>query len=190
VGSASSHQYEGIISPFIEETLEAAHAALQSASLTASRVDEILLVGGATRTPFVHRRLPEVFTKRVAKSTPTYASHGRRGRPGGNPGRILKCERKSSASTPTCPAARSGDGDARHERDLGNLPALCWVEALSLGIATLPIYRFADLPIGLHADPSTPSRQRACHRRCRNKREGTNMSERPARTRPTIVLTE
>ena len=57
----SRHEYEDMITPFIEETLEAAHTALHSASLTASQVDEILLVGGATRTPLVPRRLAEVF---------------------------------------------------------------------------------------------------------------------------------
>jgi molecular chaperone DnaK len=53
--------YEAMIAPFIEETLGAIHIALESAGLTASQVDEILLVGGATRTPMVRRRLMEVF---------------------------------------------------------------------------------------------------------------------------------
>jgi molecular chaperone DnaK len=50
-----------MIAPFIEETLGAIHIALESAGLTASQVDEILLVGGATRTPMIRRRLMEVF---------------------------------------------------------------------------------------------------------------------------------
>ena len=53
--------YEAMITPFVEETLQAIHAALQAAALTASQVEEILLVGGATRTPLVQRRLAEVF---------------------------------------------------------------------------------------------------------------------------------
>jgi len=53
--------YEEMISHFIEETLGAIHAALESASLTSSQIDEILLVGGATRTPMIRRRLQEVF---------------------------------------------------------------------------------------------------------------------------------
>ena len=53
--------YEEMISHFIEETLGAIHAALESASLTSSQIDEILLVGGATRTPMIRRRLHEVF---------------------------------------------------------------------------------------------------------------------------------
>jgi molecular chaperone DnaK (HSP70) len=50
-----------MITPFIEETLGAIHIALESAHLTSSQVDEILLVGGATRTPMIRRRLTEAF---------------------------------------------------------------------------------------------------------------------------------
>ena len=53
--------YEAMIMPFIEETLGAIHIALESAGLASSQVDEILLVGGATRTPLVRRRLAEAF---------------------------------------------------------------------------------------------------------------------------------
>ncbi len=53
--------YEEMITPFIEETLSAIHTALASAGLTASQVEEILLVGGATRTPLIRNRLNEVF---------------------------------------------------------------------------------------------------------------------------------
>jgi molecular chaperone DnaK len=52
-----------VIAPFIDETLEAVHVALESASLTSSQVDEILLVGGATRTPLIRRRLHEAFAR-------------------------------------------------------------------------------------------------------------------------------
>ena len=53
--------YETMIAPFIEETMEAIHIALKGAGLTASQVEEILLVGGATRTPMIRRRLEQVF---------------------------------------------------------------------------------------------------------------------------------
>jgi molecular chaperone DnaK len=53
--------YEAMIMPFIEETLGAIHIALESAGLASSQVDEILLVGGATRTPLIRRRLAEAF---------------------------------------------------------------------------------------------------------------------------------
>jgi molecular chaperone DnaK len=54
-------EYEHMIAPFLVETLGAVHMALESASLTASQIDEILLVGGATRTPLVRSRLADVF---------------------------------------------------------------------------------------------------------------------------------
>ena len=50
-----------MITPFIDETLEAVHTALRGANLTVSEVEQVLLVGGATRTPLVVRRLEEVF---------------------------------------------------------------------------------------------------------------------------------
>jgi molecular chaperone DnaK (HSP70) len=53
------HDYEEMIHPYIDETLEAVHIALKGAGLTVSDVDEVLLVGGATRTPLVTRRLEE-----------------------------------------------------------------------------------------------------------------------------------
>ena len=52
--------YEAMIEPYIAETLDATHIALAGARLTVSDIDEILLVGGATRTPLVSRRLEEV----------------------------------------------------------------------------------------------------------------------------------
>jgi len=56
-------EYEQMIAPYIEETLQAVHIALKGADLTASQVEEILLVGGATRTPMIARRLQEVFDR-------------------------------------------------------------------------------------------------------------------------------
>ena len=61
----SREDYEELIAPFIEETLSAIHTALESASLTSSQIDEILLVGGATRTPLICARLLEVFGKQA-----------------------------------------------------------------------------------------------------------------------------
>jgi molecular chaperone DnaK (HSP70) len=53
----SREDYEAMITPYIGETLEAVHIALKGAGLTVSDLDEVLLVGGATRTPLVQRRL-------------------------------------------------------------------------------------------------------------------------------------
>jgi molecular chaperone DnaK (HSP70) len=55
----SRDDYEAMIKPYIDETLDAVHVALSGAGLTVSDIDEILLVGGATRTPLVARRLEQ-----------------------------------------------------------------------------------------------------------------------------------
>ena len=53
----SRDEYEEMIEPYVAETLEAVHVALSGAGLTVADINEILLVGGATRTPLVQRRL-------------------------------------------------------------------------------------------------------------------------------------
>lgn len=57
----SRHDYETMIMDYIDETLDAVHIALDSAQLTVSDIDKILLVGGSTRTPLVINRLTEEF---------------------------------------------------------------------------------------------------------------------------------
>jgi len=49
--------YEAMIAPYVDETLEAIHIALKGAELAVTDIHEILLVGGATRTPLVQQRL-------------------------------------------------------------------------------------------------------------------------------------
>jgi molecular chaperone DnaK len=53
----SRHEYEDLIEPYIAETMDAVHVALSGARLAVSDLDEVLLVGGATRTPMVSRLL-------------------------------------------------------------------------------------------------------------------------------------
>ncbi len=55
--------YEAMIEPYIRETLEAVHTALKGARLTVVDIDEVLLVGGATRTPLVGERLQQEFRR-------------------------------------------------------------------------------------------------------------------------------
>lgn len=55
----SREEYEEMIAPYIDETLSAIHTALNGANLRVVDIDEILLVGGSTRTPLVSRRLEE-----------------------------------------------------------------------------------------------------------------------------------
>lgn len=49
--------YEAMIEAYVDQTLEAMHTALTDAGLTSSDLDEVLLVGGATRTPLITERL-------------------------------------------------------------------------------------------------------------------------------------
>ncbi len=52
--------YEAMIEGYLDETLEAVHTALKGAELTVTDIDEVVLVGGATRTPAIQRRLEEM----------------------------------------------------------------------------------------------------------------------------------
>ncbi|MBF0369356.1 MAG: Hsp70 family protein [Magnetococcales bacterium] len=57
----SRDDYEEMIQELVERTLESVHATLDDAKLTPDAIQEILLVGGSTRTPLVRRRLEEIF---------------------------------------------------------------------------------------------------------------------------------
>lgn len=53
--------YEDMIEDYINATMDAVHIALKGAKLIASDIDEIILVGGSTRTPCVRERLFDEF---------------------------------------------------------------------------------------------------------------------------------
>ncbi len=57
----SRNEYQELIEEYIDETLESVHIALKGANLTVSDIDEILLVGGSTRTPLINERLVKEF---------------------------------------------------------------------------------------------------------------------------------
>ncbi|MFN0056128.1 MAG: Hsp70 family protein [Planctomycetales bacterium] len=50
-------EYEELIEPLLDKTLRCVDQALSDAMLQAQQIDKVLLVGGATRTPLVHRLL-------------------------------------------------------------------------------------------------------------------------------------
>ncbi len=52
--------YEEMVEPYLAQTLEAVHTAIADAGLTVADLDEIVLVGGTTRTPLIQRRLEAV----------------------------------------------------------------------------------------------------------------------------------
>ena len=53
--------YEEMIDDYINATLDAVHIALKGAKFTTGDIDEILLVGGSTRTPCIRERLLNEF---------------------------------------------------------------------------------------------------------------------------------
>ena len=52
-------EYEAMIRPLLEGTIQSVTKAMTDAGVKSSDLDEILLVGGSTRTPLVHRMLEE-----------------------------------------------------------------------------------------------------------------------------------
>jgi molecular chaperone DnaK len=54
-------EFEGLLKPFIDRSLEKARNAMRDAELRPSQIDEIVLVGGSTRIPYVRRRVAEFF---------------------------------------------------------------------------------------------------------------------------------
>jgi molecular chaperone DnaK len=51
--------YEELIEPLLQKTVECVDASLEDARMTARDVDRVILVGGSSRTPLVHRLLRE-----------------------------------------------------------------------------------------------------------------------------------
>jgi molecular chaperone DnaK len=61
--SLSRSEFERMIEPIIDRTLEPCRQALKDAGLRASDIHEVLLVGGSTRIPLVQRKVKELFGK-------------------------------------------------------------------------------------------------------------------------------
>ncbi|MCO6453938.1 MAG: Hsp70 family protein [Pirellulaceae bacterium] len=56
-------QYEELIRTLVERTIECVDKALRDANLTLNQIDQLVLVGGSTRTPLVQQRLREEFRR-------------------------------------------------------------------------------------------------------------------------------
>lgn len=56
-------EFEALIRPLIDRSLDRCKAALRDAHLTPAQVDEVVLVGGSTRIPYVRKRVGEFFGK-------------------------------------------------------------------------------------------------------------------------------
>ncbi len=62
-GVLTRDQLNTLIDPLIDKTLRAAKKSLRDAGLTAEQVDEVILVGGSTRTPRVHEKVGQQFDR-------------------------------------------------------------------------------------------------------------------------------
>lgn len=54
-------EFEALIKPFIDRSLDRCRSALKDAQLTSAKIDEVVLVGGSTRIPYVRKRVAEFF---------------------------------------------------------------------------------------------------------------------------------
>ncbi len=61
--SLSRNEYEDVIAPLIQQTLEAIEFVLDDADLDPEDIDEVVCVGGSTRTPLVRAQLNSLFGK-------------------------------------------------------------------------------------------------------------------------------
>lgn len=57
------HEYEDLIEALVERTITCVDDAIRDSGLSTSHLDELILVGGSTRTPMVQRRLREEFQR-------------------------------------------------------------------------------------------------------------------------------
>jgi len=59
------HEYEELIGPLLDRTLTCVDESLTDANLRVNQIDKVILVGGASRTPLVHRLLREQLAQEV-----------------------------------------------------------------------------------------------------------------------------
>src|SRR5262249_30444847 len=57
-------ELDELLRPFIDRTLEKCRSALRDAELTPKDMNEVVLVGGSTRIPYVRRRVEEFFGRK------------------------------------------------------------------------------------------------------------------------------
>jgi Fe-S protein assembly chaperone HscA len=57
-------ELESLLRPFIDRTLQRCRSALRDAELSTSQIDEVVLVGGSTRIPYVRQRVEEFFQRK------------------------------------------------------------------------------------------------------------------------------
>jgi Fe-S protein assembly chaperone HscA len=57
-------EFEGLVQPLVERTIDPVRMALSDSKLKAEEIDEVVLVGGSTRVPLVRRMVEQLFNRR------------------------------------------------------------------------------------------------------------------------------
>ncbi len=65
--SLSRTRLESLMAPLIDQALACCRTAVEEAGITVAAIDDVLLVGGSTKSPFVQRRIEEFFEKPARK---------------------------------------------------------------------------------------------------------------------------
>ena len=61
----SKEVFEQLINPFVNRTIESCRNALHDADVSIEQIDEVVMVGGSTRIPFVKESVSKFFNKKV-----------------------------------------------------------------------------------------------------------------------------
>ncbi len=61
--SLSRSEFESLVDQFVDRSIEMTKKTLKESGLSADEIDEIVLVGGQTRTPLIQEKIKEVFGK-------------------------------------------------------------------------------------------------------------------------------
>jgi len=64
----TKEKFETIIKPFVDKTLQCCKNAVTDAGISIKELDEVIMVGGSTRVPFVKKSVSEFFGKNVNDS--------------------------------------------------------------------------------------------------------------------------
>ncbi|MEO8111389.1 MAG: Fe-S protein assembly chaperone HscA [Ginsengibacter sp.] len=64
----SKAKFESLIQPFIDKTIASCKSALKDAELSASDIEDVVMVGGSTRVPLVIKSVSDFFGKKVNNS--------------------------------------------------------------------------------------------------------------------------
>jgi molecular chaperone HscA len=64
----SREEFEKLVSPYVERTIECCRNAIKDAQLNENDIDEVVMVGGSTRVPLVKNRVAEFFGRSLHDS--------------------------------------------------------------------------------------------------------------------------